>query len=144
MRELKDLVDCARRAASRAATDLVAAHVPAPSAWTEKGPHDFVTEADRRAEALIAETLTALAPGSVVIGEELSPTAARVGTGEADLVWIVDPLDGTTNFLHGYPQYAVSIGCVAGGAFVAGNPQMHEWLSTLLRSSERGSRNAEP
>jgi len=46
------------------------------------------------------------------VGEELSPAVARVG----DVVWIVDPLDGTTNFLHGYPQYAVSIGALVEGA----------------------------
>src|SRR5439155_141052 len=55
-------------------------------------------------------------PGSSVVGEELSPAAARTGA----VVWIVDPLDGTTNFLHGYPQYAVSIGALVGAALGAG------------------------
>src|SRR5256884_1704407 len=55
-------------------------------------------------------------PESRVVGEELSPAAAR----EGDVVWIVDPLDGTTNFLHGYPQYAVSIGALVGGALGVG------------------------
>jgi myo-inositol-1(or 4)-monophosphatase len=116
VRELKDLVDVARRAAGRAAHYLRAA-TPAPSAaWLEKAPHDYVTAADREAEALITDTLTREVPGSVVVGEELSPTAARAG----DVVWIVDPLDGTTNFLHRYPQYAVSIGCMVGGTLQAG------------------------
>ena len=69
-----------------------------------------------RAEALIAETLTAAVPGSSVVGEELSPSAAWAG----DVVWIVDPLDGTTNFLHRYPQYAVSIGALVDGALRIG------------------------
>jgi myo-inositol-1(or 4)-monophosphatase len=116
VRELKDLVDVARRAAGRAAAQLRAATPPASRAWVEKGRHDFVTEADRGAEALIAEALTRDVPGSGIVGEELSPAAAPAG----DVVWIVDPLDGTTNFLHGYAHYAVSIGCVVRGALGAG------------------------
>ena len=50
------------------------------------------------------------------MGEELTPQLAASG----DVVWIVDPLDGTTNYLHGYPQYAVSIGCVVSGALCVG------------------------
>jgi len=116
VRELKDLVDVARRAARRAAAQLRGATPAATAGWVEKGRHDFVTAADRDAESLIAEALTREAPGSAVVGEELSPAAARSG----EVVWIVDPLDGTTNFLHGYPQYAVSIGCVVGGGLRAG------------------------
>jgi len=116
VRELKDLVDVAKRAADRAATYLRGVVPAAPSAWTEKGRHDFVTDADRTAEALIAGALMSEVPGSSVVGEELSPAAARTGA----VVWIVDPLDGTTNFLHGYPQYAVSIGALVGGALGAG------------------------
>jgi myo-inositol-1(or 4)-monophosphatase len=116
VRELKDLVDVSKRAAERAARFLRGA-TPARSAdWIEKGRHDFVTEADRRAEALIAETLVSGVPESRVVGEELSPTVPRVG----DVVWIVDPLDGTTNFLHGYPQYAVSIGALVEGKLGVG------------------------
>ena len=105
MRDLKDLVDVARGAAARAATHLRGLEPPAPADWTEKARHDFVTEADRGAERLIAETLTASVPGSTVVGEELTPDGTRAG----EIVWVVDPLDGTTNFLHGFPQYAVSI-----------------------------------
>ncbi len=75
-----------------------------------------MTEVDRAGEALIAETLTRAVPGSRVVGEELTPELAASG----DVVWIVDPLDGTTNYLHGYPQYAVSIGCVVSGALCVG------------------------
>jgi len=64
---------------------------------------------------MIAEALTRDVPGSQIVGEELTPGLA---TGE--VVWIVDPLDGTTNFLHGYPQYAVSIGCAVRGELCAG------------------------
>ena len=81
-----------------------------PSAWVSKGHHDWATEVDKNAEAMIAEVLAQGAPGSRLIGEESSPELHRTG-----LVWIVDPLDGTTNFLHGYPQYAVSIAAALDG-----------------------------
>ena len=116
MREYNDLVKLAERAALRAADYLRNAVRPAVQTWTEKSQHDFVTEIDRVAEALIAEEIAREAPESVIVGEELSPK--RIARGE--LVWIVDPLDGTTNFLHGYPQYAVSIGCLVDGKLAAG------------------------
>jgi myo-inositol-1(or 4)-monophosphatase len=116
VRELKDLVDVATRAAERAARFLGSTTPASSRDWIEKGRHDFVTEADRQAEALIADMLVRAVPESRVVGEELSPGAARGG----DVVWIVDPLDGTTNFLHGYPQYAVSIGALVGGALGVG------------------------
>ncbi len=116
MRELKDLVDVARRAAERAARFLQHTAPPSPRDWSEKGRHDFVTEADRRAEALIREMLTRDVADSAVVGEELSPREAP----SAAVVWIVDPLDGTTNFLHGYPQYAVSIAALVEGTLQVG------------------------
>lgn len=116
MREYNNLVKLAERAALRAADYLRSAVRPTVHTWTEKSQHDFVTEVDRAAEGLIAEVIMLEEPGSVIIGEELSPT--RMARGE--LVWIVDPLDGTTNYLHGYPQYAVSIGCLVDGKLAAG------------------------
>lgn len=116
MREYNDLVKLAERAALRAAEFLRTASRPSVHTWTEKSQHDFVTEIDRAAEAMIAEVIMREEPRSVIVGEELSPS--RLAQGE--LVWIVDPLDGTTNFLHGYPQYAVSIGCIVDGKLAAG------------------------
>jgi len=116
VREYNDLVKLAERAALRAADYLRGAARPAVHTWTEKSQHDFVTEVDRAAEALIAEVIMLDAPESVIVGEELSPSRQARG----ELVWIVDPLDGTTNFLHGYPQYAVSIGCMVDGKLAAG------------------------
>ncbi|MGH7606876.1 MAG: inositol monophosphatase family protein, partial [Gemmatimonadales bacterium] len=120
MPDYNDLVKVAATAARRAAAYLRDAPRPDWRAWTEKGPHDFVTAVDRGCEALIVETLVREVPGSVVVGEELSPDAGASGGGAGEVVWIVDPLDGTTNFLHGYPQYAVSIGCVVRGELCAG------------------------
>ena len=70
-----------------------------------KGPANFVSLADKRAEETLYEELTKARPGYGFIGEE---GGTREGTDKAN-VWIVDPLDGTTNFLHGIPHFAVSI-----------------------------------
>jgi myo-inositol-1(or 4)-monophosphatase len=110
-----NLLDLATDAAVRAASFIRSAERPAgPSAWGHKQARDFVTDIDRGAEALIAGVLLAGEPGSRIIGEELSPVIERDG-----LVWIVDPLDGTANFLHGYPWYAVSIAAAIDGVLEA-------------------------
>ena len=83
--------------------------------WVEKGTSDFVTAVDRGAEERVAEVISAAFPQATLLGEELSPDALS-GDG---LAFIVDPLDGTTNFLHGYPQYAVSIGVLEGSELIA-------------------------
>jgi myo-inositol-1(or 4)-monophosphatase len=116
VRDYNDLVKVAGRAAARAAAYIRSARRPRAEDWTEKGRHDFVTDVDRACEALIAEALTRDVPGSRVVGEELTPDFAASG----GVVWIVDPLDGTTNYLHGYPQYAVSIACAVRGELCAG------------------------
>ena len=110
-----DLLHLARTAAERAAGYLRGVERPGdPGCWTLKGSRDFVTEVDRTAERLIADILLAAEPGSRIVGEELSPDVVRDG-----LVWIVDPLDGTTNFLHDFPAYAVSIGAAVDGELEA-------------------------
>jgi myo-inositol-1(or 4)-monophosphatase len=110
-----DLLDSAVRAARLAAAFLRTAIPPAPEAWTTKGQNDFVTEVDRRAEEIIRGSLLSDTPNARVIGEELGSDPVHEG-----LVWIVDPLDGTTNFLHGYPSCAVSIGAAIDGRLEAG------------------------
>jgi myo-inositol-1(or 4)-monophosphatase len=111
-----DLLHQATAAAQAAATYLRGVQRPAnPSSWTLKGSRDFVTEVDRTAERVIADILLAGQPGARMVGEELSPDLLTEG-----LVWIVDPLDGTTNFLHGYPSYAVSIAVAVDGVLEAG------------------------
>ncbi len=90
----------------------------------EKSRADLVTEFDRRSEALIIETLTELTPKIPVVGEEQSAEKAAKGGSavaeKADLVWYVDPLDGTTNFVHGHPFFNVSIGLMYRNVPVAG------------------------
>lgn len=71
-----------------------------------KGPNDFVSEVDQAAEQAIIETILAAYPGHGILAEE---SGRSQGAKDSDYVWIIDPLDGTTNFLHGFPVYAVSI-----------------------------------
>jgi myo-inositol-1(or 4)-monophosphatase len=111
-----NLLNLATAAAEQAARYIRSAARPAgPEAWTLKGRRDFVTEVDQTAEHIIVDVLRTGAPQSRFVGEELSPEVVRGG-----LVWIVDPLDGTTNFLHDYPSYAVSIAAAIDGVLEAG------------------------
>jgi myo-inositol-1(or 4)-monophosphatase len=71
-----------------------------------KGVNDFVTEVDQAAEKVIIETLLTAYPGHAILAEE---SGRAHGAKHSDYLWIIDPLDGTTNFIHGFPVYAVSI-----------------------------------
>ena len=73
---------------------------------TAKGPKDFVSEIDHAAEAAIVDTLRATYPDHAILAEEGTAEGANAAS---EHLWIIDPLDGTTNFLHGLPQYCVSI-----------------------------------
>jgi len=84
--------------------------------WQEKSAQDFVSAVDVGAEERIRALLQERLPGIRVIGEELGPDGAST----EGLVAIVDPLDGTTNFLHGYPAYAVSIAIALDGVLQVG------------------------
>ena len=97
-----------------------------------KGPANFVTAADRHAEEILREELEHARPGYGFLGEE---GGAREGSDKTHR-WIVDPLDGTLNFLHGIPHFAISIGLEREGTMVAGvvyNPANDE-----LFTAERG------
>jgi len=84
---------------------------------TSKGPKDFVSEVDREAERTIVETLLASYPDHAILAEE---GTAKGDNADAENVWIIDPLDGTTNFLHGFPQYCVSIALAQRGQVTQG------------------------
>jgi myo-inositol-1(or 4)-monophosphatase len=97
-----------------------------------KGPANFVSLADRRAEEMLYSDLAKARPGYGFIGEE---GGNRIGDDKTH-TWIVDPLDGTTNFLHGIPHFAISIGLQREGTMIAGviyNPANDE-----LYTAERG------
>ena len=104
---LNTAVKAARKAGAvinRAASDIERLTVHA------KKPHDYVSEVDHLAEQMIIETLLEAYPGHGILAEETGRT------GGEEYVWIIDPLDGTTNFLHAVPQYAVSIALLHKGA----------------------------
>ncbi|HSM23125.1 MAG TPA: inositol monophosphatase family protein [Rubrivivax sp.] len=101
---LNTAIKAARAAGSiinRAALDLEVLKIGT------KGPNDYVSEVDRAAEAAIIEILLEAYPGHAILAEE---SGREHGAKHSDYTWIIDPLDGTTNFLHGFPVYAVSIG----------------------------------
>jgi myo-inositol-1(or 4)-monophosphatase len=98
-----------------------------------KGPANFVSLADKRAEEMLYTDLNKARPGYGFLGEE---GGNREGTDKSH-TWVVDPLDGTTNFLHGIPHFAVSIGLLREGVAIAGliyNPANDE-----LYMAEKGS-----
>lgn len=84
--------------------------------WEHKSTFDFVSDVDRASEAALAEVIASRHPDATLLAEEGSPTA----TATRGLVFVADPLDGTTNFLHGVPWYAVSIAALIDGDLVAG------------------------
>ena len=102
-------VKAARAAGSiinRAALDIESVRV------SQKKANDFVTEVDHAAEAAIIETLLTAYPGHAILAEESGSTH---GAQDSEFVWIIDPLDGTTNFIHGLPVYCVSIALAVRG-----------------------------
>ncbi|HEU5273410.1 MAG TPA: inositol monophosphatase family protein [Xanthobacteraceae bacterium] len=97
-----------------------------------KGPANFVTAADRRAEEVLRAELAKARPGYGFLGEE----GGRQEGSDTTHCWIVDPLDGTTNFLHGIPQFAISIALEREGTIVAG--LIYNPINEELFIGERG------
>jgi len=97
-----------------------------------KGPGNYVSAADRRAEEILCAELSAARPGYGFVGEE---GGRRPGTDETH-TWIVDPLDGTSNFLHGIPHFAISVGLEREGTIVAG--LVYNPINEELFTAERG------
>jgi len=115
--DLRDYLDAATTAARRAADVL--------ESWRqrfavrEKGRFDFVTDADVASQKAIFEYLLGRFPGHEFLGEEDAPTHGRPAP-DAPPTWIVDPIDGTTNYVHDCPFYCVSIGLQIAGELVVG------------------------
>ncbi len=137
----RELLDVARAAAAEAAAlQRAQAGALARSEWTEKGTSDFVTEVDRESERIILRHVRARFPDHEVLAEEgtgedgggaaeagtsdrgeagasgeaAAPGQPGAGAPRAPICWVIDPLDGTTNWLHRYPEYAVSIAALDG------------------------------
>lgn len=85
---------------NRAALDVESVRI------SQKQVNDFVTEVDHASEQIIIETLLTAYPGHGILAEE---SGTEHGARDSDFVWVIDPLDGTTNFIHGFPVYCVSI-----------------------------------
>ncbi len=111
--ELADLALSAAQEAAALVRERARGHVTV--AATKSSDVDVVTEADRASEALIRAHLAAARPGDAFLGEEGDDVAGSTG-----VRWIVDPIDGTVNFLYGIPQYAVSVAAELDGEVVAG------------------------
>ena len=102
----RDVLDVAVEAARRAGEELATRWGRKPTGLgTKLGPTDLVSDADRAAEARVAEVLARRRPGDAIVAEE--GTVDRAGT--TGLHWVVDPLDGTFNYLAGLPLFCVSI-----------------------------------
>ncbi|MGD9773543.1 inositol monophosphatase family protein [Diaphorobacter sp.] len=91
---------------NRAALDVEAVRI------SQKQINDFVTEVDHASEKAVIETLLTAYPGHGILAEE---SGSEYGAKDSEFVWIIDPLDGTTNFIHGFPVYAVSIALAVRG-----------------------------
>ena len=97
----------------------------------KKGHNDFVSDADRAAEAAVIEVIQKHYPDHAIQAEESGMQ------GDSDTVWIIDPLDGTTNFLHGFPQFCVSVGVKVNGRLEAG--AVYDPMRQELFAASRGN-----
>ena len=105
--ELMALAERAARAAGELVREATGRRVQVED--TKSSPTDVVTATDRDAEALLRDLLAQERPGDAILGEEGTASA-----GDTGLTWVVDPIDGTVNFLYGIPLYAVSVAVVEG------------------------------
>jgi myo-inositol-1(or 4)-monophosphatase len=125
---MQPLLNIAVRAARRAGDFIVKSMSRLDSLKVDsKGRNDFVTDIDRKAEEDIIATVHRSYPQHAILGEESGRS------GNDDTVWIIDPLDGTTNFLHGFPTFAVSIGIEHRGRLQHGvvyDPMRQELFTT--------------
>lgn len=133
--------------AARAAADVHRAHLGRVGSndWSSKGTSDFVTYVDREAEVEALQVIRAAFPTHDILAEESADTEAGSPSSSSEWVWIVDPLDGTTNFLHQFPMYCASVGVLHHGkpaaASVVSSATGEEWTASLgsgtYRNGER-------
>jgi myo-inositol-1(or 4)-monophosphatase len=144
-----ELLGIARAVARVAAGELIGRFGRRPEAIeTKSSPTDLVSEADRAAERAVRGALSGHRPHDAVLGEE-----GGEDPGTSGVRWIVDPLDGTTNYLFGIPHWAVSVACEDGGGMIAGVVldalRDEEWAATRsgpleLNGEPRAERRAPP
>jgi myo-inositol-1(or 4)-monophosphatase len=110
------LATCVAAAARSAEVVRAGAERRESLVWESKSTFDFVSDVDRASEQALGEVITTRHPDATILAEEGSPDAQAT----RGLVFVADPLDGTTNFLHGFPWYAVSIAALVDGEIQAG------------------------
>ncbi len=103
---------------------------------TKSSPTDVVTAMDRRSEALITGRIREVRPGDTVLGEEGGQSAPA---GRSQVRWVVDPLDGTVNYLYGLPDWAVSIAAEVDGTVVAGVVEVPRFGETFTAVAGQGA-----
>ncbi|HZP15318.1 MAG TPA: inositol monophosphatase family protein [Nocardioides sp.] len=138
--ELLELAQHAARAAAALVRDEIGT---ARVADTKSSIVDVVTQVDRDSEALIRSMITAARPDDAIVGEEEDDRPGRSG-----VRWIIDPIDGTVNFLYNLPEFAVSIAAEVDGVTVAGVvinvPQEIEYAAVRTADEIRSTRNGQP
>ena len=107
-----------------------------------KGPSNFVTQLDRKVESIIIASLKSIYPKHTYVSEEVGRIE---GSGkDIDSMWVIDPLDGTTNFIHGFPYYAISIAYVEKGktlhALIIDVPRQDEFTASFGRGAYLNNR----
>ena len=125
-----DLLDLATRAAAEAAQFLVDGWASREVVDTKSSATDVVTQMDRQSEAMLVAAIQAARPDDAIIGEE---GGQRPGT--SGVTWVIDPLDGTVNYVYGFPVWAVSV-----GVLVAGEPTVGVVQAPALGRTWRGLR----
>ncbi|HBE70699.1 MAG TPA: inositol monophosphatase [Planctomycetaceae bacterium] len=123
----------AAKAAAESGASIVVDYFEKGVTMRSKGPdehHNLVSDADEESEAAIIESLTNSLPGHTVFGEESAKNETAEELNQVDHLWIVDPLDGTNNFAHHLPHFAISLGYYRRGVAAAGlvvNPVRDDW-----------------
>ena len=134
---MQPMVTIALRAARQAGEMIVKAADNLDSVQvSEKSKNDFVTEIDKRSEEMIIETISKAYPDHYFLSEE----SGFRGSDSSDVQWIIDPLDGTTNFVHGIPYVSVSIACIIKGKLehaVVVEPFSHDEFTASRGSGTR-------
>ena len=138
---MEPMINIALRAARKAGENIVRASDDLDRFEViAKGVNDFVTEVDIRAEQEVIYHLHKAYPDHAILGEESGLT----GSEDAEYCWVVDPLDGTTNFVHGIPHYAVSIACLHRGklehAVIVDPVRREEFIASRGRGAQLNGR----
>ncbi len=126
--DLQHLLQVARRAAQTGGEVLMRHFGRRHQLVQKEQSYNLVTQADVEAEQAVLETIRQACPDHALLGEETQ----RQNPAGSDYLWIVDPLDGTNNFIHGIPHFAVSVACAHRGELLCGaihNPATGDWFT---------------